>query len=264
MHRHGLDRHVPELRCTRNDKSTDMHGIYERPVLPDGDTIGAGGSGAVTIAIGTAQTASGSSGTVTAGLKANGTSLTYTPAATYTGTIGISAKLITPISTFSVTGKDSTGAVYGVVLWQTLASLHNSFSGGGGRTTPRATTTARRDTRPSTPTPRATTTARRDPGPLLQHHGLLQQRAGSQRPLQQHHGLLQQRQGSTPSTATPRASTTAHRDSTPSTATPRAPTTAHRETWPSTATPRATTTAPRETRQATPQRQRTLTCRVEQ
>ena len=95
-------------------------------------TIGAGGSGAVTIAIGTAQTASGSSGTVTAGLKANGTSLTYTPAATYTGTIGISAKLITPISTFSVTGKDSTGTVSGVVLWQTLASLHNSFSGGGG------------------------------------------------------------------------------------------------------------------------------------
>ena len=95
-------------------------------------TIGSGGSGAVTIAIGTAQTASGSSGTVTAGLKANGTSLTYTPAATYTGTIGISAKLITPISTFSVTGKDSTGAVSGVALWQSLASLHNSFSGGGG------------------------------------------------------------------------------------------------------------------------------------
>jgi hypothetical protein len=95
-------------------------------------TIGAGGSGAVTIAIGTAQTASGSSGTVTAGLKANGTSLTYTPVSTYTGTIGISAKLITPISMFTVTGKDSTGAVSGVVLWQTLASLHNSFSGGGG------------------------------------------------------------------------------------------------------------------------------------
>ena len=40
-------------------------------------SIGAGGSGSVTIAIGTAQVASGSSGTVTAGLKANGTSLTY-------------------------------------------------------------------------------------------------------------------------------------------------------------------------------------------
>ena len=95
-------------------------------------TIGAGGSGAVTIAIGTAQTASGSSGTVTAGLKANGTSLTYTPASTYTGTVGISAKLITPISLFSYTGKDSTGAVSFQALYQGLASLYNSFSGGGG------------------------------------------------------------------------------------------------------------------------------------
>jgi len=86
----------------------------------------------VTIAIGTAQVASGSSGTVTAGLKANGTSLTYTPAATYTGTIGISAKLITPISMFSYTGKDSTGAVSFLALYQGLASLHNTFSGGGG------------------------------------------------------------------------------------------------------------------------------------
>ena len=143
-------------------------------------TIGAGGSGAVTIAIGTAQTASGSSGTVTAGLKANGTSLTYTPAATYTGTISISAKLITPISTFSVTGKDSTGTVSGVVLWQTLASLHNSFSGGGGSYNTTGynnsaqgfnallqqhhgqLTTAHRDSTPSTTTPRATPTARRE------------------------------------------------------------------------------------------------------
>ena len=95
-------------------------------------TIGAGGSGAVTIAIGGAQTASGSSGTVTAGLKANGTSLTYTPVATYTGTIGISAKLITPISIFSYQGKDSTGATSVTTLWQELATLHNEFDGGGG------------------------------------------------------------------------------------------------------------------------------------
>jgi len=94
--------------------------------------IGAGGSGAVTIAIGTAQTASGSSGTVAAGLKANGTSLTYTPASTYTGTITISAKLITPISTFSYLGKDSTGASSFKALYQTLGSLNNSFQGGGG------------------------------------------------------------------------------------------------------------------------------------
>ena len=142
-------------------------------------TIGAGGSGAVTIAIGTAQTASGTSGTVTAGLKANGTSLTYTPAASYTGTIGISAKLITPISTFSVTGKDSTGTVSGVVLWQTLASLHNSFSGGGGS----YNTTGNQNS------------AQGYPGPLLQHHGHPKQRAGGPGPLLQHHGQLQQRAG---------------------------------------------------------------------
>jgi hypothetical protein len=94
--------------------------------------IGAGGSGSVTIAIGTAQTASGSSGTVTAGLKADGTSLTYTPASTYTGTITVSAKLITPISTFSYVGKDSTGATSFQALYQTLGSLNNSFQGGGG------------------------------------------------------------------------------------------------------------------------------------
>ena len=95
-------------------------------------SIGAGGSGAVTIAIGTAQTASGSSGTVTAGLKANGTSLTYTPVSTYTGTIGISAKLITPISQYTVTGKDSTGAVSIQVLQQTLATSHNNFGDSSG------------------------------------------------------------------------------------------------------------------------------------
>jgi hypothetical protein len=95
-------------------------------------SIGAGGSGAVTVAIGTAQTAAASSGTLTAGLKANGTSLTYTPASTYTGTIGISAKLITPISTFTLTGKDSTGAVSFDALLQQTAGLHNTFLGGGG------------------------------------------------------------------------------------------------------------------------------------
>ena len=95
-------------------------------------SIGAGGSGAVTIVIGAAQTASGTSGTLTAGLKADGTSLTYTPAATYTGIIGISAKLITPISNYSVTGKDSTGAISAVESLQGLAALHNLFGGGGG------------------------------------------------------------------------------------------------------------------------------------
>ena len=117
---HGLDRHLPELRCTGNDSSTDMHGIYERAVLPDGDNHWVRGIGSSYYRYRHCTDSSGSSGTATAGLKANGTSLTYTPAATYTGTIGISAKLITPISTFSVTGKDLTGAVSGVALWQKL------------------------------------------------------------------------------------------------------------------------------------------------
>jgi hypothetical protein len=94
-------------------------------------SIGAGGSGAVTVSIGGTQTAAAASGTLTAGLKANGTSLTFTPASTYTGTIGISAKLITPISVFAFTATDSTGAA-STVSTQTLASLHNYFFGSGG------------------------------------------------------------------------------------------------------------------------------------
>jgi hypothetical protein len=94
-------------------------------------SIGAGGSGSVTVSIGGTQTAAASTGTLTAGLKANGTSLTFSAPSTYTGTIGISAKLITPISVFAYTATDSTGAASSVST-QTLASLHNYFSGGGG------------------------------------------------------------------------------------------------------------------------------------
>ena len=180
-------------------------------------TIGAGGSGAVTIAIGTAQTASGSSGTVTAGLKANGTSLTYTPAATYTGTIGISAKLITPISTFSVTGKDSTGTVSGVVLWQTLASLHNSFSGGGGS----YNTTGFNNSAQGFNALYSNTT------------GYSNSAQGVNALYSNTTGNYNSAQGSRPSTATPRAATTARRGSRPSTPTPRATPTAHRESTPS-------------------------------
>ena len=140
----------PELTTSGTCSGTGWTGTYPNYVAP-GTTapltctgftsgsfyqtvtvIGVGGSGSVTIAIGTAQTASGASGTVTAGLKANGTSLTYTPASSYTGTITISAKLITPISTFSYLGKDSTGASSFKALYQTLGSLNNSFQGGGG------------------------------------------------------------------------------------------------------------------------------------
>jgi hypothetical protein len=93
------------------------------------------GGGTVTVAIGTAQpatSASTASSTLTTGPKANATSLTYTPTAAFVGTMNISAKLISPITTFSYTGKDSTGAVSTTVLYQGLASLHNIFEGGGG------------------------------------------------------------------------------------------------------------------------------------
>ena len=93
------------------------------------------GGGTVTVAIGTAQpaaSASTASSTLTTGPKANATSLTYTPTAAFVGTMNISAKLISPITTFSYTGKDSTGAVSTTMLYQGLASLHNIFEGGGG------------------------------------------------------------------------------------------------------------------------------------
>ena len=93
------------------------------------------GGGTVTVAIGTAQTTTSTaavSSTLTFSPKANGTSLTYTPTAAFNGTIAISAKKINPITTFSYTGEDSTGAVSTTMLYQGLASLHNIFEGGGG------------------------------------------------------------------------------------------------------------------------------------
>ena len=92
------------------------------------------GGGTLTIVIGTAQvaTASSASGVTTAGLKANDTSLTYTPTAALNGTVTISAKLISPITTFSYQGKDSTGALSSQMLLQGLRSLNNLFIGGGG------------------------------------------------------------------------------------------------------------------------------------
>jgi hypothetical protein len=91
---------------------------------------GNSGAGTVTVAIGTAQTAvssSAASSTLTFGPKANGTSLTYTPTAAFNGTIAISAKLISPITTYSLVGKDSTGAVSSQRLMQTLAGSYNDF-----------------------------------------------------------------------------------------------------------------------------------------
>jgi hypothetical protein len=93
------------------------------------------GGGTVTVGIGTAQTAASSSAatsTLTFAPKANATSLTYTPTAAFVGTMNVSAKKINPITTFSYTGEDSTGAVSTTMLYQGLASLHNIFEGGGG------------------------------------------------------------------------------------------------------------------------------------
>ena len=101
-----------------------------------GITNNAGG-GTVTVGIGTAQTsvsASTTSSTLTFSPQANGTSLTYTPTAAFNGTMAISAKLITPISTFALTLQDSTGAASATTM-QTLASLHDYFIGGGAYTT---------------------------------------------------------------------------------------------------------------------------------
>jgi hypothetical protein len=90
------------------------------------------GGGSITVGIGTAQISAASSSTLTFGPKANATSLTYTPQASFVGTINISAKLITPISTYSYVAKDSTGATSFHALYQTLGSLYNFFLGGGG------------------------------------------------------------------------------------------------------------------------------------
>jgi hypothetical protein len=144
----------PELTTSGTCSGTGWTGTYPNYVAP-GTTapltctgftsgsfyqISAGitgntGSGTVTVAIGTAQTYTSStaaSSTLTFSPKANGTSLTYTPTAAFNGTIAISAKKINPITTFSYTGKDSTGAVSTTMLYQGLASLHNIFEGGGG------------------------------------------------------------------------------------------------------------------------------------
>ena len=108
------------------------NGSYYQTVT--GVTTNTGG-GSLTIAIGGAQTAltgGGASSTTTAGLKANGTSLTYTPQSSFNGTVNISAKLISPISTFSYLGEDSTAAASVQMLLQQTATLHNIYIGGGG------------------------------------------------------------------------------------------------------------------------------------
>jgi hypothetical protein len=74
----------------------------------------------------------GSNAAFTSGVKATSTAgLIITPISTFVGTVAVSVKLITPISTYAFLGKDSTGATSYVAL-QTLASLLNIYEGGGG------------------------------------------------------------------------------------------------------------------------------------
>lgn len=92
------------------------------------------GDGTTTITVGGAQAVaiSGTSGSATVGLLANGTSLTFTPTASQNGTLTVSAKLISPITQFSILASDSTGTPSFRALLQQSASLDNFFLGGGG------------------------------------------------------------------------------------------------------------------------------------
>ena len=93
-----------------------------------------GTAGSVLIAIGT-QTGTlkyNYVGSYNFSPQADATSLTYTPTATFNGSITISAKKIFPVTTFSLVGKDSTGATSFQALYQGTATLSNFFEGGGG------------------------------------------------------------------------------------------------------------------------------------
>ena len=93
-----------------------------------------GTAGSVVIAIGT-QTGTlnyNYGGSYNFSPQADATSLTYTPTATFNGSITISAKKIFPVTTFSLVGKDSTGATSFQALYQGTATLSNFFEGGGG------------------------------------------------------------------------------------------------------------------------------------
>lgn len=72
------------------------------------------------------------SGTYTSGtFTVSSGSFILTPNAAFNGTVKVSAKLITAISAYSISGKDSTGALSGFALLQQTATLHNVFMGGG-------------------------------------------------------------------------------------------------------------------------------------
>ena len=66
--------------------------------------------------------------------KATGTgALICTPTSSFvTASVTVSAKLITPISTFTLTAQDSTAATSWLALLQQTATLNNAYLGGGG------------------------------------------------------------------------------------------------------------------------------------
>ena len=96
-------------------------------------TVSGYSAGSISITFGGLSLSSMSSNsTQTIGPKATSTAgLVITPTSTFVGTVTASIKLISAISTFAFLGKDSTGA-NSYIQTQTLASLNNYFSGGGG------------------------------------------------------------------------------------------------------------------------------------
>ena len=97
-------------------------------------TVSGYSAGSISITFGGVTLAAMSSNsTQTIGPKTTSTAgLIITPTSTFVGTVTASIKAISPISTFAFLGNDSTGA-NSLIELQTLASLKNSFRGGGGR-----------------------------------------------------------------------------------------------------------------------------------
>ena len=122
-----------DIRALSRSISGVASGKYYQLVL----TISSRTAGSVSVSVGSTLVDDYggvfTSGTYTRGPKATGTgALTITPTATFNGTVGVSLKLITPISTWTQGATDSTGAVSYQSLLQQAASLKNIFTGGGG------------------------------------------------------------------------------------------------------------------------------------
>jgi hypothetical protein len=96
-------------------------------------TISGLSAGTLTVTIGGAAVGTYSSnGTYTTWAQSTGTgAFSLTPSAAFNGTVGVSAKLITPVTTYTLNGADSTGASSLVALTP-KASFADVFIGGGG------------------------------------------------------------------------------------------------------------------------------------